>query len=127
MLGPDHHGATLTNERREHDCELDGVNPMQIKRLNTNVVQPLDRQSRLLAHLADSRILRLFSRLDVTVYRLPGQRTPRVVGTLKRENAPTTLLRTNHEDVDRTDLNLCHARKGTPPMAETRDRVIEIV
>src|SRR5262245_42596863 len=99
---------------------------MQIKRLHPNVVESFDRQPRLFAHLADGCILRLFPALHMTVYGLPGQRTAGVVRALKREDSPAALQWTNHEDVDGTDLNLCHARKGTPP-EQTRDRVIEII
>src|SRR4051794_15022664 len=83
MLRADGHDARFGDECGEDDGELHGVRAVQIEGLYGDIVQPLDRETRLFPHLAHGRVLGLFTRLHAAVHALPRAGTACIERTLQ--------------------------------------------
>ena len=90
------------DKRSEHDCELNSLKRVEIKRLHSDVVEALDFQPGFLPDFASRCLLRPLVAFNSSVHCFPRTGTACIERTLNREDPPSFRQRAYHVDVDDT-------------------------
>jgi hypothetical protein len=112
MLGAEDHLAA-SDERDKRHRYLHRRQLVQVERLARQVVQPLDGKSGFLTDLAHRGLFGSLARIEAAVHDLPGASAPRPGSTAQHEDAQSTRVMPDDEDVDDADDEIGHAAIGS--------------